>query len=106
MEHDYRNHVISYKRINEFLETHPDHGGCRDALNAWYGTIVQAQWMNFAQVRGTYGHASQVGRYVVFNVAGNKIRIVTEIRYNFKPRIIYLRHVLTHAEYDKLDLTE
>lgn len=106
MESGHRNHIIAYKRIAEFLETHPGYEKCRDPLNAWYDVATEARWTNFARVRETYSHASQVGRYVIFNIAGNKIRLVTEIRYNLKPRIIYLRHVLTHPEYDALDLTE
>ena len=105
METHHKNHVISYRKINEFLESHPDHEKCRDALNSWYDNAVASQWTNFARVRETYGSADAVGRYVVFNIAGNKIRLVAEIRYHLKPRLIYLRHVLTHAEYDDIDLT-
>ena len=70
----------------------------------WYRTAEKAEWSNFAKVRETYGSADAVGDYVVFNISGNKIRLVAEIQYNLKPRLIYIRHVLTHAEYDDIDL--
>ena len=51
----------------------------------------------------TFVDASQVGNFVVFNIAGNKVRMVTRVFYNTKPRQIHIKHVLTHREYDKGD---
>ncbi len=97
-----RNHVISRKRIFDFLESHPGLKRSAGALDAWYRTVKRATWSSFADVRETYGSADAVGDYVVFNVGGNKIRIVAEI--NYKHSRVYIRHVLTHAEYDAIDL--
>jgi mRNA interferase HigB len=102
----HKNRVVSKRKIREFLATHPAQARHREALMNWYREATLAPRTNFAAVRETYGGADQVGRYVVFNVAGNHLRVVTEIRYNAKPRLIYLRHVATHAEYDKLDLAD
>ena len=104
MADPHKNRVISRKRILDFLEAHPEYEATRGALLTWYRNATKAPWTNFGKVRETYGSADQVGRHVVFNIAGNKVRLVAEIRYSLKPRLIYIRHVLTHAEYDELDL--
>ena len=74
-------------------------------LDAWYRTAKGARWRNLAEVRRTYAHADGVPAgeitYTVFNIAGNKYRLITEIYY--EDQTILLRHVLTHAEYDKGD---
>jgi mRNA interferase HigB len=101
-----KNHVISRRKIEEFLDAHPEHARVGAALRSWYKTAVEAQWTNFGKVRETYGSADAVGKLVVFNIAGNKVRLVTEIRYSLKPRRIYIRYVLTHAEYDQGDWKE
>ena len=99
----HRNWIIAYRRINEFIENHPGLRRAEEALAAWYAVARDAQWTNFAKVRETFNSADQVGKYVVFNVGGNKIRLVAEIRYANKPRIIYIKAILTHAEYDEYD---
>jgi mRNA interferase HigB len=80
----------------------------RDAavpLDAWYRTANAARWKNLADVRRTYAHADGVpcGEriYTVFNIAGNKYRLIAEIYY--EDQTILLRSVLTHAEYNKGD---
>lgn len=98
-----KNHVISRKKIREFLEAHPEHAKSQVALMGWYKTALKAPWSNFADVRLTFGGADVVGDYVVFNIAGNKVRLVAEIRYRLKPRKIYIRQILTHTEYDDFD---
>jgi mRNA interferase HigB len=99
----HKNHVISKKKIREFLEAHPEHARSRSALMSWYKNALRAEWANFASVRETFNSADQVGDLVVFNIAGNKIRLVAKIRYNLKPRVIYIRALLTHVEYDEYD---
>jgi len=99
----HKNHIISQKKIREFLESHPEHARVGEALRAWYRTATEAQWTSFGKVRETYGSADQVGKFVVFNIAGNKVRLVAVIRYNLKPRLIYIKYVLTHEEYDDGD---
>jgi mRNA interferase HigB len=104
MPETHKNRVISRKRIIEFLEAHPDLKSVEGPLDTWYRTALRAPWSNFAKVRESYGSADQGGEFVVFNIGGNKVRLVAEIRYSLKPRLIYVRHVLTHAEYDEIDL--
>jgi mRNA interferase HigB len=98
MEHRHKNHVISRKKIREFLETHSELQKAIAALDRWYKTALHGRWGNFSQVRETYSDASAVGKFVVFNVGGNKFRIITIIHYNKSK--IFIRHVLTREEYD------
>lgn len=89
-------HVISRKALVSFASFHPD---AETALDVWYRTTKAAQWKSLADVRRVYPHADVVGPYTVFNIEGNKYRLVAEI--NFRSRIIFIRYVLTHAEYDR-----
>lgn len=81
------------------------HGGIGAALDAWYRVAKRAGWENLEKVREVYSHADGVPVgdkvYTVFNISGNNFRLVTEIFY--EDRTILVRHVLTHAEYDKGD---
>jgi len=62
-----------------------------------------AAWTKFADIRATFNSADVVGEYVVFNVGGNKCRIVAEVIYD-TGQLVLIRGVYTHAEYDSLDL--
>lgn len=90
-------HVISRKKIREFLAAHPSADPI--SLDRWYKTAKKARWNHFADVRSDFPSADLVGDLVVFNVGGNKYRLIAEIKYRYQE--VYLRHVLTHAEYDK-----
>lgn len=88
--------IISEKRLKEFGDAHPD---ARGPLRGWRDNVKQAHWANFAELRAMYPHADQVGRCTVFNLGGNKYRLVAAIHYD--RGVVYVRHVLTHAEYDR-----
>jgi mRNA interferase HigB len=90
-------HVITRKRLNEFADTHPE---TRSSLAHWYQSVKNNHFSNFAHLRETFPSADQVGKLTVFNIAGNKVRLIAAIHYNRDK--IYIRAVLTHAEYDKL----
>jgi mRNA interferase HigB len=94
-----KNRIISRKKIREFTDNHPEHLKHSPTLKAWFKTVEHATWETFADVRKTFASADQVGKFVVFNVGGTKFRFIVEI--NYKSNIIYLRHVLTHSEYDE-----
>ena len=68
-------------------------------LRAWRQNVKHAGWQNFAELRAVYPSADQVGRCVVFNIGGNRFRLVDAGHFN--RGIVYVRHVLTHAEYDR-----
>ena len=88
-------HVITRKRLNEFAEKHPE---TRSSLARWYGIIRKNRFANFARLRDVFPHADQVGKFTVFNIGGNKVRLIAALHYNRDK--IYIRHVLTHEEYD------
>jgi mRNA interferase HigB len=88
--------IISRKALNEFAATHPT---ARAALADWYAKMKAATFQSLAEVRAVFPTAAPVGKLTVFNVGGNKVRVVTAIHYN-RGRV-YIRAVLTHAEYDE-----
>ncbi|MBN2439305.1 MAG: type II toxin-antitoxin system HigB family toxin [Deltaproteobacteria bacterium] len=94
-------HVITKKRLLEFTFRHQD---CASALTSWYRIVKRTDFSTFVELRQTFPSADQVGRLTVFNIGGNKARIIAAIHYN--RRRIYIRHVLTHAEYDRGDWRE
>ena len=89
-------HVISYRVIREFVAGHPD---AESSLRAWYRAARSARWANLAEVKAEFPHADLVSPYTVFNVKGNDYRLIAEI--NYRSRIVFVRHILTHAEYDR-----
>lgn len=89
-------HVITRKRLNEFADKQPD---ARSSLAHWYQLVKHNNFLNFAHLRETFPSADQVGKLTVFNIGGNKVRLIAAIHYNRKR--VYIRAVLTHAEYDE-----
>jgi mRNA interferase HigB len=89
-------HVISRKKPKEAATRHTD---VEAPLDAWFRIAKKAEWKNLADVRKTFSSADAVGKWTVFNVKGNRYRLITEINYAFGR--IYIRHVLAHAEYDR-----
>ena len=88
--------VISYRAIREFVESYTD---AESALKAWYDLAKKARWRNLAEVRQVYPHADLVGERTVFNIRGNNYRLIVYINYEYQT--IYIKAVLTHAEYDQ-----
>ena len=89
-------HIITRKRLNDFADSHP---GAASALEHWYKSMKKEHFFSFAQLRRVFPHADQVGRLTVFNIGGNKARLIAAIHYNRHK--VYIRAVLTHEEYDK-----
>ena len=89
-------HVISKKRLREFWQRWPE---AETPLRAWYQVTSHATWAKFADIRQTYPRADQVGQCTVFDIGGNKFRLVVVVR--FECGRVYVRHVLTHDEYDR-----
>jgi mRNA interferase HigB len=88
--------VISRRALNEFAAKHPD---AKAELDAWYKVARKARWQSLVGVRILYPHADAVGTCTVFNIGGNKYRLITKIKY--ARQVIYIRHVLTHPEYSR-----
>ena len=93
--------VIARKNLRIFWEK----AGNRDAeqpLRAWFAEAKKARWKKPQDIKDSYRNASFVGKdRVVFNIGGNKYRLVVKINYAYQ--VIYVRFVGTHAEYDRID---
>ena len=89
-------HIISRKLLREYGKKHAD--SCQ-SLDDWYQTAKQATWTNLIEVQQVYPKAEAVGNFTVFNIKGNHYRLIVTI--NYTKQIIYIKYVLTHAEYDK-----
>jgi mRNA interferase HigB len=89
-------HIITRKRLNEFAESFPE---TKTALAEWYRQIKQNDFATIAEVREVFPSADKVGKLTVFNIGGNRVRLIAAIHYNRKK--IYIRAVLTHKEYDE-----
>lgn len=93
--------VISIKRLREFWQRHAD---AEKPLRSWYKIVSGASWTSLQDTRATYPHADGVQAddgeiLTVFNISGNKYRLIARIRYDYQ--LVNIRVVLTHAEYDK-----
>ncbi len=91
-------HLITRSTLTQFWEKHPN---AETSLRTWYKLTTWAQWQNFAELHQAFPSADQVGNLTVFNIGGNKYRLIALIDYKYQK--VFIRHVLTHAEYDKED---
>ncbi len=89
-------HVISRKALREFWEKYPD---AEQALRQWEAVVKRAEWEDWADLRATYASADRVEEHVVFNVGGNKYRLIAIVSY--RKSKVYIQRVLTHKEYDR-----
>jgi mRNA interferase HigB len=89
-------HIITRQRLLEFGEQHPE---TESALDHWYRVMKSTDFGSLVELRQAFPHADLVGKLIVFNIGGNKARLITAIHFNTKR--VFIRHVLTHAEYNK-----
>lgn len=89
-------HIITRRRLVNFWRIHPE---ARASLQHWFAIVRKTDYASFAALRATFPSADQVNRLTVFNIGGNQFRLIAAIHYNRKK--VYIRHVLTHAEYDR-----
>ena len=88
-------HVISKKRLREFFDAHKD---SESSLSSWYAIVKKANWKSLVDVKSVYPTADLVGRYTVFNIGGNKYRLVARVRY--ETQTVFVIRIMTHKEYD------
>ena len=88
--------MISRQKLLEAARQHSD---LFAPLDVWYRVAKKADWKTLNEVRETFPSADAVGRYTVFNIKGNSYRLIVEI--NYRSQRLSVRHVLTHAEYDR-----
>ncbi len=91
-------HIISRKTLRSFWQKYPD---SQTALTRWFKIVQKTSFANFADLRATFPSADRVNDLIVFNIGGNKYRLITSIHFNRNK--VYIRYVLTHREYDKGD---
>jgi mRNA interferase HigB len=89
-------HVISKKALAVFWLKHP---AATAPLEAWYRVVHASNFETFAEIKRAFNSADYVSPYVVFDVGGNNFRIISVIHFNRQK--LYVREVLTHAEYDR-----
>ena len=96
--------VIARRALRTFWESKPEYSDSKGPLEAWYAEAVAANWRTPAEIKEQYKNASILkNSMVVFNIAGNKYRLVVAIHYKASPGVVFVRFVGTHAEYDNID---
>lgn len=94
--------IISKKPLRDFWIKYPD---AEQALKSWHSIVKSARWHTPAEVKAKFRNASLIGNNrVVFNIAGNKYRLVVFVKYSIQR--VYVRFIGTHSEYDKIDVSE
>jgi len=89
-------HIISRKALRQFWENYPD---SETALIRCFSLVNSASFKTFDELRSVFPSADLVGDLIVFNIGGNKYRLITSIHFNRQK--VYIRYILTHSEYDK-----
>jgi len=89
-------HIITRKRLLEFAEKYPNSS---DPLDSWYRIVKHTDFDTFSELRNVFPSADLVERITIFNIGGNKYRLITYIVY--KKKRIYIRNILTHEQYEK-----
>jgi mRNA interferase HigB len=89
-------HIISRKVLRAFSQQHPD---SRTALDTWFRIMETNDFPSFHDLHQAFARADMVGNLIVFNIGGNKYRLIAAIHFNRQK--VYIRHILTHEEYDR-----
>lgn len=88
--------LISNRALREFADEHPQ---AEEPLQSWRHVVERNAFQNFAELRQAFRSVDKVGDLYVFNIGGNKYRLVTTIAYRIQT--VWVKHILTHAQYDK-----
>ena len=88
--------IISNRALRAFATDYPM---AEAPLQGWRRVIEKNHFANWAELKATFNSVDKVGELVVFNIGGNKYRLITYIR--FEKQIVYIKAVLTHQDYDK-----
>lgn len=89
-------HIISRKALIQFWERHPD---SKIPLARWYKILDKTDFRSLAELRKVFPSVDLIDDLFIFNIAGNKFRLIASIHFNRGK--VYIRHVLTHTEYDR-----
>ena len=88
--------IVSKRKL---LEAERQHRELASVLDAWFRIAKRAKWTSLNDVRKTFRDTDEVDGRTVFDIKGNKFRLITGV--NYQSQTIFIKHVLTHAEYDK-----
>ena len=88
--------IIRRGALKQFWQQHPD---AKTSLESWYAVVRRANWKTPVELKQVYRNADLVGRRTVFNIAGNKYRLIARV--NYQTQRVFVLYLLTHAEYDK-----
>ena len=89
-------HVISFSRLREFGRRYAD---SQNVLDNWFKVTSKANWTDLLEVQSVFPTAEAVEEFTVFNIKGNRYRLIVSIDY--QKQLIYIKYILTHADYDK-----
>ena len=93
--------IIAKSSLQKFWER-PGYADSRGPLHSWYAEAIKAAWRSPQDIKDQYASASICGNNrVVFNIGGNKYRLIAAIA--FAPQLLWIKAVLTHADYDEGD---
>lgn len=88
--------VIKRAALEHFWQRHPD---AKTSLESWFSVVRTASWKTPAEMKQVYPNADLVGRRTVFNIAGNKYRLIARV--NYQTQLVFVLYLPTHAEYDR-----
>ena len=92
--------IIAKSTLKRFWEQ-ANYSDAKGSLESWYEETIKANWLSPQEVKNQYGNASICGNNrVVFNIGGNKYRLVVEIQY--QAGIVWVKFIGTHNQYDKI----
>jgi mRNA interferase HigB len=95
-------HIVSKKTLKDYYSKHKE---TKSQLEAWYCEAKNSNWNNPVEIKEKFRTASIIGdNKVVFNIKGNKYRLVTKINYRMKT--VYIKFIGTHKEYDKINVED
>jgi len=90
--------IIKRGALEQFWQKHPD---AKASLESWYAVVRRANWQTPVEMKRVYPSADLVGRRTIFNIAGNKYRMIARV--NYERQRVFVLYLLTHAEYDRGD---
>ena len=96
--------IISKRTLKNFYEQ-PQYADSKSAIESWYKEVSKLSWNNPNEVKEMYRSASIIGdEKVVFNIAGNKYRLIVSI--NYYAKIVFIKFIGTHKQYDKIKVED
>jgi mRNA interferase HigB len=96
--------IISKKKLKDFYEQ-SKYADSRSSLESWHKEVLKLDWNNPNEVKEMYRNASIIGNEkVIFNIAGNKYRLIVSI--NYYAKIVFIKFIGTHKQYDKVNIED